>query len=74
MTNVSYEKQMSVIAEILKSEIVKLDNLPKEEAKKEAHKGLVKVGIIDDNGNFTEPYIALSDLYIVKNAGEEVCV
>lgn len=61
MTKVSYEKQMSVIAKILKSEITRLDNLPKEEAKKEAHKGLVRVGIIDNNGNITEPYIALKN-------------
>lgn len=58
----SYEEQMNAIAAILREEIHQLDTLPRAEAKKMAHEGLVKVGIIDDDGNLTAPYAALKEL------------
>ena len=61
MMKLSYEEQMSAISEILKAEIQNLNSLPADEAKREAHRRLVRVGIIDDNGNYTEPYAALMD-------------
>lgn len=59
MTRLSYGEQINVIAQILKEEIDKLNSLPADEAKKEARNGLRKVGIIDDEGNYTAPYVAL---------------
>ena len=62
--NLSYGDQMDIIASILKNEIQKLDSLSPEEAQKEAHRGLMKVGIIDENGNYTAPYAAVRDEYV----------
>lgn len=59
MAKLCYEDQANAIVSILKEEINHLKALPRDEAKAEAHKGLVKVGIIDESGNYTAPYIAL---------------
>ena len=59
MAKLCYEDQANAIVSVLKEEINHLKSLPKDEAKAEAHKGLVKVGIIDESGNYSAPYIAL---------------
>ncbi len=64
MTKLCYEDQANAIVSVLKEEINYLKSLPKDEAKEEAHKGLVKVGIIDESGNYTAPYIALGRRYV----------
>ena len=52
------------IAAEFERRIQRLDSLPAEEAKKEAHEGLVKIGFIDNEGNLTAPYIALQNRYV----------
>ena len=64
MANLSYAQEMQAIADILKKEIAQLQSLPKEEAKKEAKAGLISVGIIDESGNLTPPYVALRNRYV----------
>lgn len=59
MTKLSYGQQAEIITKLLKEEIKTLDSLPKEEAKKVARKSLQEAGIVDKQGNFTRPYIAL---------------
>ncbi len=66
MTKLSYEDQDNAIVSVLEEEIDRLKSLPKEEAKLEAHKGLVKVGIIDEAGNYTPPYVELKKLMEAK--------
>ena len=61
MKNLSYEEQISVIAKALKEEIELLKSLPKAEAQQMAQRGLAKVGIIDEAGNYTEPYKELGE-------------
>ena len=64
MANLSYAQQANILAEFIKNEIDRLDSLPKEEAKKEARQGLQRAGIIDENGEYTEPYVALEKYYV----------
>ncbi len=64
MTNLSYGQQVNILADFIRNEIKRLDSLPKEEAKKEARQGLQRAGIIDENGEYTEPYIALEKHYV----------
>ncbi len=64
MTNLSYDQQMDKIATILRNEIKTLKSLPEEEAKKEARAGLIRVGIVDENGKITSPYAALRNRYV----------
>ena len=59
MTYLSYEDEMNYIANVFKKRIERLNSLPADEARKEAHDNLVKVGIIDDDDNLTAPYAAL---------------
>ncbi len=59
MANLSYEDKMNIIAAEFKKRIQRLESLPADEAKKEAHEDLVKIGFIDNEGNLTAPYIAL---------------
>ena len=58
----SYGDQMDAISAAFQREIDELESLPPEEAKKKAKEGLVKIGLIDDDGNLTEPYRKLRDL------------
>lgn len=64
MAKLCYEDQANAIISVLKEEIEHLRALPKDEAKAEAHKGLVSVGIIDESGNYTAPYVALGKQYV----------
>ena len=59
MANLSYEDKMNIITAEFKKRIQRLDSLPAEEAKREAHEGLVKIGFVDHEGNLTAPYVAL---------------
>ena len=60
MARLSYEEQADVVVNLLQEEINRLKSLPKEEAKLEARKGLMQVGIVDESGKYTAPYAALS--------------
>ena len=64
MEYLSYEDKMNIIAAEFERWIQRLDSLSAEEAKKEAHEGLVKIGFIDNEGNLTAPYIALQNRYV----------
>ncbi len=59
MANLSYEDKMNLIASAFQERIQRLRSLPEDEAKKEAHDGLVRIGFIDNDGNITAPYVAL---------------
>jgi len=61
-TYMSYGDQMDAISAAFQREIDELESLPPEEAKKKAKENLVKIGLIDDDGNLTEPYRKLRDL------------
>ncbi len=61
MPNLSYEDKMNLIASVFRDRIQKLNSLPEEEAKREAHNGLVRIGFIDESGNLAGPYIALEN-------------
>ena len=61
MINLSYEDKMNIIAAEFEKRIQKQESLPADEARKEAHKDLVKIGVIDNDGNLTAPYITLRD-------------
>lgn len=59
----SREEQLHAIADYFKEEIRKFDALPEEQQKEAARKGLMDIGVIDANGNLTEPYLALRERY-----------
>ena len=61
---ISYGEQAEIISDVLRKEVERLKSLPRDEAKKEARKGLMKVGIVDSDGNFTAPYVALRNQYV----------
>ena len=56
---VSCSEQIKILSQILKEEIEEFDKLSKDEAKKKAQEDLKEIGFLDDQGNVTEPYIAL---------------
>ena len=53
----SYENQMTALVDFMQKEINELNSLPKEQAKKKARAGLIRVGILDINGQITKPYV-----------------
>lgn len=57
----SHVDQMTKIQALLDADIERLESLPKEEAKIFARQELEKTGILDENGNFTEPYARLGE-------------
>lgn len=59
MNRLSYSQQMDIISSLLEEEINALKALPPKEAKIAARKGLQDIGILDSNGQLTEPYLAL---------------
>jgi len=59
MTKLGYDEQMEIIASVLKSEIKKMDTMTKTEAKKEARKGLISIGVLDKRGKLKKPYVTL---------------
>lgn len=59
MANLSYEDKMNIIADEFKKRIQRLESLPVDEARKEAHESLVNIGLVDNEGKLTAPYIAL---------------
>lgn len=59
MSKLSFNEQIVILTDFVNKESVRLKNLPKEEARKEARKNLYQAGIVDEYGNLTEPYIAL---------------
>ncbi len=59
LANLSYEDKMNIIAAEFKKRIQRLESLPVDEARKEAHEGLVNIGFVDNEGKLTAPYIAM---------------
>lgn len=55
----SYAEHAKALTEAIKAENIRLEGLPKEEAKREATAQLIRTGILDKNGNVTEPYAHL---------------
>ncbi|MBR3624366.1 MAG: hypothetical protein IKN43_13590 [Selenomonadaceae bacterium] len=64
MKKISYTEQIDIIIDMLKEDIHRLDTLPDLEAKIEAHKGLMNIGVMDEHGNLTAPYVALRNQYV----------
>ena len=60
----SYEEQVGVIESVLKDEIYQLDSLSPVQAKEKARKGLMKVGIIDEDGKITSHYAELRKRHV----------
>lgn len=56
---VSCSEQIKILSQILKEEIEEFDKFSKDEAKKKAQEDLKEIGFLYDQGNVTEPYIAL---------------
>jgi len=64
MAQMSYGAQMETLANILSKNIEQFKSLPADEARKKAHEDLVRIGLIDENENFTPPYVALMNDYV----------
>lgn len=64
---VSCSEQIKTLSQILKEEIEEFDKLSKDEAKKKAQEDLKEIGFLDDQGNVTEPYIALRQECTARN-------
>lgn len=67
-----YEEQLHAIAEYFKEEIEKFDALPEEQKKEAAHKGLMEIGLVDADGNLTEPYRLLRERYGYGDTNSEL--
>ena len=67
-----YEEQLHAIAEYFKEEIRKFDALPEEQKKEAAHKGLMEIGLVDADGNLTEPYRLLRERYGYGDTNNEL--
>ena len=63
----SYENQITAIAGFIQKEINELNSLPEEQAKEKARAGLIRVGILDTNGQIAKPYVVTKN-----NIQEEV--
>jgi len=48
----------------MRRDIERIKSLPADEAKKEARETLMVAGIVDENGELTEPYAALGKAYV----------
>ena len=60
--NLSANQQVELLTKIINDEIEILDSLPKDKAKKRALKNLYGAGIVDEDGNYTEPYKILGEV------------
>ena len=54
--DMSVNDEIVLLSKAFERDIEAMKTLPKEEVKKMAHANLVKVGIITESGEFTEPY------------------
>ena len=59
MANLNQQQQFEIACKIMKDELAALKKLPPKEAQKKARKSLMNAGIVDADGNYTKPYIAL---------------
>ena len=59
MQGLSANQQAEILVNSIMKEIEKLNALPAEEAKRVALTNLFDAGIIDEDGNYTAPYVAL---------------
>ncbi len=64
MVDYSVSAHVKALTEYFIKEKEEYDSLPLEERKKKAHDELVKIGVIDQDGNITEPYAALGARYV----------
>jgi len=64
MTRLSYNQQADLLCKIMRRDIERIKSLPADEAKKEARETLMVAGIVDENGELTEPYAALGKAYV----------
>ena len=64
MTRLSYNQQADLLCKIMQRDIERIKSLPADEAKKEARETLMVAGIVDENGELTEPYAALGKAYV----------
>lgn len=60
----SCDEQLNAISQAFQKETAEFRKLPKEEARKKAQEDLRKIGLLDSQGNITEPYIALAEKYV----------
>lgn len=67
----SPEEQTEKICELANKEIERLNGLSPDEAKKEALASLRKIGILDGNGEFTEPYKTLGQYIEEASLGKD---
>ena len=71
MQGLSANQQAEILVNSIMKEIEKLNALPAEEAKRVALTTLFDAGIIDEDGNYTAPYVVLGDkMEITKNCIE----
>ena len=61
MQGLSANQQAEILIDSIMKEIERLNALPAEEAKKVALTNLYDAGIVDENGNYTVPYVALGN-------------
>ena len=61
MQGLSANQQAEILIDSIMKEIERLNALPAEEAKKVALTNLYDAGIVDENGNYTAPYVALGN-------------
>lgn len=59
MQKLSAEQQIKVLTEFFKKETERLYALPEAEAREVALSNLFSAGIVDKEGNYTAPYVAL---------------
>lgn len=59
MQKLSAEQQIKVLTEFFKKETDRLYALPEAEAREVALSNLFSAGIVDKEGNYTAPYVAL---------------
>ncbi len=57
----SVNDEIILLSKAFQREIKAMETLPEEEVKKMAHENLVKVGIITESGELTEPYAKLGE-------------
>lgn len=57
----SISEEMVLVEKTIAKEIATIDKLPKDKAKEYAHKMLVDIGVITDDGEYTDPYKVLEE-------------
>lgn len=63
MVRMNYSDQINAITKVFEERTRQLKAMPDDEAKVVARKNLVEVGLIDESGNLTAPYVAMRERY-----------